>query len=189
MAQDQAIAYHPIIYSRAGMPKKVCPRLHALQTKPHQARCAGLMNLGQTFFDMSIQMMEPNQRGFKTVDKIELLMVELSILTFTTKSVFLGGKIPPEYLDIFKIAGLCKSQWVRDALWYRYPILRRLAPDLSGFTWQRDIISKEYETLEKIVDLHRESPGMIFSAVRFVLILHQCHEILQLANLYIRYIT
>ena len=135
---------------------------------------------------MSIQMMEPSQRVFKTVDKIELLMVELSILTFTTKSVFLGDEIPPEYLDIFKTAGLCKSQWVRDALWYRYPILRRLAPGLSGFTWQRDIITKEYETLEKIVDLHRENPGMLISAVRFVLILHQCHEISQ-ATLYIKY--
>ena len=114
---------------------------------------------------ISFQLKGPKQTAYETLDNIELLMVELSILTFTTKCVFPGGKVPPEYLEIFKTAGLCKSQWVRDALWYRYPLLRCLAPDLSGFTWQKDIISKEYETLEKIVDLHREKPGIPFSIV------------------------
>ena len=109
--------------------------------------------------------MEPNQRVYESLDKIELILVELSMMACTTKSVFPEGKIPTEYLEIFKKAGLCKSQWVRDALWYRYPLLRCLAPDLSGFTWQKDIISKEYETLEKIVDLHREKPGIPFSIV------------------------
>ena len=68
-------------------------------------------------------------------------------------------------LELFKTAGLCKSQWVRDALWWRYPTLRRIAPTLSGYTWQTNIIKKEYETLEKIVDLHRDKPGMLFSNV------------------------
>ena len=123
-----------------------------------------VINPGQAFY-LLIQLKEPHQRVYESLDKIEFIMVELSMLTFTTKSVFPGGKVPPEYVELFKTAGLCKSQWVRDALWWRYPILRRLAPSLSGYTWQTNIIKKEYETLEKIVDLHRDKPGMLFSNV------------------------
>ena len=109
--------------------------------------------------------MEPNQRVYESLDKIELILVELSMMACTTKSVFPEGKIPTEYLEIFKKAGLCKSQWVRDALWYKYPILRQLAPTLSGYTWHINTLTNLKRTLEKVVDLHREKPGTLFSSV------------------------
>ena len=92
---------------------------------------------------------------YKSLEDIELVMIELSVRTFASEAVFPGGQIPTEYLEIFKLAGLCKSQWVRFSLWYRYPLLRHLAPSLSGYKWHAEMIRKNYETLEKMVAIHR----------------------------------
>ena len=37
----------------------------------------------------------------------------------------------------------------------RYPILRHLAPELSGFIWIKDVIAKTDKNLEAIINLHK----------------------------------
>ena len=90
------------------------------------------------------------------LEKIELALMELLTLTFADKALFPGGNVPQEYLESFNTYHTCGVQWIdANALWYRYPILRHLAPGLSGFLWIKDVIAETDKNLNSIVSLHK----------------------------------
>ena len=93
----------------------------------------------------------------ESLHKIDLAMAELMVLTFADKSLFAGGNVPQEYLENINTSKTCGVQWIEQTPWYRYPILKHLAPDYSGFTWVSEVVAKTKSDLNDIVSLHKKS--------------------------------
>ena len=92
----------------------------------------------------------------ESLEKVELALMELLTLIFANKATFPGGNVPRDYLENFNTYRTCGVQWIdANALWYRYPILRHLAPHWSGFVWITDMIGKTEQNLNEIVSLHK----------------------------------
>ena len=90
-----------------------------------------------------------------TLEKIELAFMELFTLTFVDKNIFPGGDVPQDYLTKFNTYRICGEQWITaNALWWKYPILRHLAPEFSGFVWIKNMIASTGEMLNELVSHH-----------------------------------
>ena len=108
---------------------------------------------------MVVEVSEPIEltRGesVNALHKMDLALTELLILTLADKSTFPGENVPEMYLEHFNVARTCGVQWVEQSLWYRYPILRHLAPHYSGFVWSSDLVGKTRKNFNEIVSLHK----------------------------------
>ena len=107
---------------------------------------------------MVVGVTEPMENSnCESLHKIDLAMAELMVLTFADKSLFAGGNVPQEYLENINTSKTCGVQWIEQTPWYRYPILKHLAPDYSGFTWVSEVVAKTKSNLNDIVMLHKKS--------------------------------
>ena len=92
------------------------------------------------------------------LEQVELALMELLTLIFADKSLFPNGIVPNDYLNNFNTYRTCGVQWIdANALWYRFPILRHLAPELSGFVWIKDMIAQTEKNMNEIVSLHKRA--------------------------------
>ena len=92
----------------------------------------------------------------ESMESMEVAVMEALTLMFADKALFPGGNVPQEILESFNTYHTCGVQWIdANALWYRYPILKYLAPELSGFVWIKDVIARTDKNLEAIVNLHQ----------------------------------
>ena len=97
--------------------------------------------------------MEPSEN--ESLHRMELTLMELLVLIFADKAVFPGGSIPEEYLQNFNISRTCGIQWIEQRLWYKYPFLRLLSPQYSGFTWIKEAQANTHRNLDGIISLHK----------------------------------
>ena len=105
---------------------------------------------------MVVGVTEPMEgSNCESLHKIDLALAELMVLTFADQSLFPGGNVPKEYLENINTSKTCGVQWIEQTPWYRYPILKRLAPDYSGFTWVAEVVAKTKSDLNEIVSLHK----------------------------------
>jgi len=105
---------------------------------------------------MVVALYDPMVAEKKTpLYKLELAMIELIIMTIIDKSVFPKGDIPESYLQLFNAFRANGIQRIETSLWYRYPILRYLAPDFSGYKWITETNNENRNTLDQIISLHQ----------------------------------
>ena len=88
---------------------------------------------------------------------IDLALMELIVLSFADRSLFPEGHVPQRYLENINTSRTCGIQWIEQTLWYRYPILKHLAPGYSGFTWVSDMVAKTRNSLSDIISLHKKN--------------------------------
>ena len=106
-----------------------------------------------------VEINEPmkfNNNG--ALEGVELCLMELLTLTFADHILFPGRNVPHNYLKNFNTFRTCGVQWIdANASWYRYPILRYLAPHLSGFVWIKDTTVNTEKNMNQIVSLHKKA--------------------------------
>ena len=92
-----------------------------------------------------------------SLHKIDLALTELMVSTFADRSLFPEESVPKGYLENINTSKTCGVQWIEQTPWYRYPILKHLAPTLSGFTWVCDVVAKTKRDLIDMVSLHKRN--------------------------------
>ena len=114
----------------------------------------GSMTMASSFVVKVRGAME--QSSNEPLHEIDLALMELLVLTFSDKSVFPGRNVPRDFLKNFVTARSTGVQWIEKSLWYRYPILRHLAPHYSGFKWISDTMTMARKNLNEIVCFHKQ---------------------------------
>ena len=110
-------------------------------------------------FSMVVGVNEPMKFSNNgALEVVEMCLMELLTLTFVDPMLFPGRNVPTNYLKNFNAFRTCGVQWIdANASWYRYPILKYLAPHLSGFVWIKDTTVNTEKNMNEIVSLHKKA--------------------------------
>lgn len=80
------------------------------------------------------------------------------MITPFAPDVFPAGGPGPKFLDIVKRARFLGVQWCEFQLWNRFPLVKKIAPEWSGYSQAMAELKTVCSTFEELVQLHKDWP-------------------------------